>query len=183
MNLTKLRRSLGIDTRQSEYTYEKDPRFGHVTSTHVADKWLKTTCGYCSVGCGMLVGIRDGKAVSVRGNPEHPVNLGKLCPKGLSEHHILDAPGRAKQPLLRKDGKLVPVSWDEALETMIDRFGSIQQKWGRDSLGVVGTGQLLGGVLHPRQAGAARLPHPQQRRQHHPLHGKRRRRVQALFRL
>jgi anaerobic selenocysteine-containing dehydrogenase len=143
MNLTKLRRVLGIDTRQSEYTYEKDPRFGHITSARVADKWVKTTCGYCSVGCGMLVGIKDGKAVSVRGNPEHPVNLGKLCPKGLSEHHILDAPGRAKQPLLRKNGQLVPVSWDEALETMVDRIGSIQQKWGKDSLGVVGTGQLL----------------------------------------
>jgi anaerobic selenocysteine-containing dehydrogenase len=143
MNWTYLRRKLGFDTRQAEYSYQKDPRFGHITSTRVAEKWVKTTCGYCSVGCGMLVGIKDGKAVSVRGNPEHPVNVGKLCPKGLSEHHILDAPGRARQPLLRKDGKLVPVSWDEALETMVDRIGSIQQRWGRDSLGVVGTGQLL----------------------------------------
>ncbi len=140
---TKLRRALGIDTRQSEYTYQKDPRFGHITSTRVADKWVKTTCGYCSVGCGMLVGVKDGKAVSVRGNPDHPVNLGKLCPKGLSEHHILDAPGRAKQPLLRKNGKLVPVSWDEALDTMIEKFGAVQQKYGNDALGVIGTGQLL----------------------------------------
>ena len=84
MIFTKLRRALGIDTRQSEYTYQKDPVFGHVTSARVADKWTKTTCGYCSVGCGMLVGTKDGKAVAVRGNPDHPVNLGKLCPKGLS---------------------------------------------------------------------------------------------------
>ena len=128
MSWTRLRRALGIDTRQSEYTYQKDPRFGHVTSARVADKWVKTTCGYCSVGCGMLVGVKDGKAVSVRGNPDHPVNLGKLCPKGLSEHHILDAPGRAKQPLLRNDGKLVPVSWDEALNTMVAKFSAIQRK-------------------------------------------------------
>jgi assimilatory nitrate reductase catalytic subunit len=141
--LTKLRRALGIDTRQSEYTYQKDPRFGHITSARIADKWVKTTCGYCSVGCGMLVGVKNGKAVSVRGNPDHPVNLGKLCPKGLSEHHILDAPGRAKQPLLRKDGKLVPVSWDEAFDTMIERFGAVQQKYGNNALGVIGTGQLL----------------------------------------
>lgn len=143
MSWTKLRRTLGIDTRQSEYSYAKDPRFGHVSSARVAEKWVKTTCGYCSVGCGMLAGIKDGKAVAVRGNPDHPVNHGKLCPKGLSEHHILDAPGRAKQPLLRKDGKLAPVSWDEALDTMIEKFGAIQQRWGRDALGVVGTGQLL----------------------------------------
>jgi anaerobic selenocysteine-containing dehydrogenase len=143
MILTKLRRALGFDTRQSEYTYQKDQRFGHITSARVADKWVKTTCGYCSVGCGMLVGVKDGKAVAVRGNPDHPVNLGKLCPKGLSEHHILDAPGRAKHPLLRKDGKLVPVSWDEALDTMIDKFSGIQRKYGNDALGVIGTGQLL----------------------------------------
>ena len=141
--LTKLRRVLGIDTRQSEYTYQKDPRFGHVISARIADKWVKTTCGYCSVGCGMLVGVKEGRAVSVRGNPDHPVNLGKLCPKGLSEHHILDAPGRARQPLLRKDGKLVPVSWDEALDTMIEKFGAVQQKYGKNALGVIGTGQLL----------------------------------------
>jgi hypothetical protein len=72
------------------------------------DRWVKTTCGYCSVGCGMLIGVKDGKAVAARGNPDHPVNRGKLCPKGFSEHHILDAPGRATQPLLRKDGKLEP---------------------------------------------------------------------------
>jgi assimilatory nitrate reductase catalytic subunit len=143
MILRNLRRKLGIDTRQSEYTFQKDPRFGHIASTRIADRWVKTTCGYCSVGCGMLVGIKDGKAVSVRGNPDHPVNLGKLCPKGLSEHHILDAPGRAQQPLLRKNGKLVPVSWDEALDTMIENFRSVQQRWGKDALGVVGTGQLL----------------------------------------
>jgi anaerobic selenocysteine-containing dehydrogenase len=143
MILRNLRRKLGIDTRQAEYTFQKDPRFGHIASARVAEKWIKTTCGYCSVGCGMLIGIKDGKAVAARGNPDHPVNLGKLCPKGLSEHHILDAPGRAQQPLLRKDGKLVPVSWDEALDIMVEKFRGVQQRWGKDALGVVGTGQLL----------------------------------------
>ncbi|MCU1320730.1 MAG: Nitrate reductase [Acidobacteriaceae bacterium] len=140
---TKIRRALGIDTRQADYTYQQDPRFGNVAASRVADTWIKTTCGYCSVGCGMLVGVKDGKAVAVRGNPDHPVNLGKLCPKGLSEHHILEAPGRAKQPLLRKNGKLVPVSWDEALNALVENFTSVQQRYGKDALGVVGTGQLL----------------------------------------
>jgi assimilatory nitrate reductase catalytic subunit len=139
----RARRMLGIDTRQEEYTYSRDPEFGHIATTRVADTWVKTTCGYCSVGCGMLVGTKDGKAVAVRGNPEHPVNLGKLCPKGLSEHHILDSPGRAKLPLLRKNGVLVPVSWDEALDTLVEKFTSVQQRYGKGALGVVGTGQLL----------------------------------------
>lgn len=141
--LKRIRRALGIDTLQSDYTFQRDPRIGHIASSRVADKWIKTTCGYCSVGCGMIVGVRDNKAVTVRGNPNHPVNRGKLCPKGLSEHHILDAPGRAKQPLLRKDGKLVPVSWDEALTVMLERISAVQQKYGNDSLGVISTGQLV----------------------------------------
>ena len=141
--LKRIRRALGIDTRQSEYTFEHDPRVGHISSSRIADTWVKTTCGYCSVGCGMLVGVKDNKAVTVRGNPDHPVNLGKLCPKGLSEHHILDAPGRSKQPLLRKDGKLVPVSWDEALTVMLEKISAVQQKYGNDALGVISTGQLV----------------------------------------
>jgi anaerobic selenocysteine-containing dehydrogenase len=141
--LTKIKQMAGIDTAQGKYAYAEDARFGHTSASRVADTWVKTTCGYCSVGCGMLIGVKDGKAVAARGNPDHPVNLGKLCPKGLSEHHVLSAPGRAKQPLLRKDGVLAPVSWEEALETMVDRIGSIQAKYGPAALGVVGTGQLL----------------------------------------
>ena len=141
--ITRIKRLVGIDTQPEKYAYAKDPRFGHVTESRVAEKWVKTTCGYCSVGCGMLLGIKDGKAVAVRGNPDHPVNRGKLCPKGLSEHHILDAPGRAKQPLLRKDGVLTPVSWEEALDVMIERIGDVQEKYGKEALGVIGTGQLL----------------------------------------
>ena len=141
--LTKLRRRLGIDTAQARYAYGNDERYGYISSSRVADRWVKTTCGYCSVGCGMLIGVKDGKAVAARGNPEHSVNSGKLCPKGLSEHHILGAPGRATHPLLRKNGKLVPVTWDEALSTMVERIGTIQATYGPSSLGVVGTGQLV----------------------------------------
>lgn len=140
---TKLSRILGFDIRREKYAYDRDPRFGHMSETRIADKWVSTTCGYCSVGCGMLVGVRDGKAVAARGDPRHPVNAGKLCPKGLSEHHILHAPGRATQPLLRKRGKLVPVSWDEALDTMVERFTLLQAQHGKQALGVIGTGQLV----------------------------------------
>jgi len=141
--ISKIKRAAGIDTAREKYAYGKDARFGKVAASRVADQWVKTTCGYCSVGCGMLIGVKDGKAVAARGNPEHPVNLGKLCPKGLSEHHILASPERATQPMLRKNGELVPVSWDEALDTMVERIGAIQAKYGFPSLGVVGTGQLL----------------------------------------
>jgi anaerobic selenocysteine-containing dehydrogenase len=141
--LDKARRLLGIDIAREKYAYATDPRFGYISESRVADTWVKTTCGYCSVGCGMLIGVKDGKAVAARGNPDHPVNVGKLCPKGLSEHHILTAPSRATTPLLRKDGVLTPVSWSEAITTMVARITDIQSRYGRQSLGVVGTGQLL----------------------------------------
>jgi anaerobic selenocysteine-containing dehydrogenase len=139
----QLKRLAGIDTQREKYAYSQDPMYGHISESRVAERWVKTTCGYCSVGCGMLLGVRDNKAVAVRGNPDHPVNRGKLCPKGLSEHHILSAPGRARQPLLRKNGQLIPVSWDEALDTMVARIRDIQSRRGDEALGVVGTGQLL----------------------------------------
>ncbi len=144
--VTRLKRMLGLDTANEKYAYAQDPRFGYVSESRVADTWTRTTCGYCSVGCGMLIGTREGKPVAARGDPDHPVNRGKLCPKGLSEHHILNAPGRATTPMLRKGGRgtpLVPVSWDEALDTMVSRIGALQAEHGRDTLGVIGTGQLL----------------------------------------
>lgn len=141
--LTYVRRVLGIDTQEDKYSYGRDAEFGLISASRVADTWVKTTCGYCSVGCGMLVGVKDGKAVAARGNPDHPVNAGKLCPKGLSEHHILTAPGRSRTPLLRKNGVLMPVTWDEALDTMIEKIGAVQEKHGSDALGVISTGQLV----------------------------------------
>lgn len=144
--LQRLSRTLGFDTAQSRYAYGDDAVYGHISESRVADAWTRTTCGYCSVGCGMLVGTRNGKAVAVRGNPDHPVNRGKLCPKGLSEHLMIDTPGRARTPMLRKNGRnspLEPVTWDVALDTMLARITALQAEHGPQTLGVIGTGQLL----------------------------------------
>jgi assimilatory nitrate reductase catalytic subunit len=138
-----LRRAIGLDIRADEYAFASDPVAGYTSAQRVPDRWVSTTCGYCSVGCGMYVGVKDGRAVSVRGNPDHPVNRGWLCPKGLSEHHTLATTNRATQPLLRRDGALRPVSWTEAFETMAARFRAVQQEHGPDSVGVISTGQLV----------------------------------------
>jgi assimilatory nitrate reductase catalytic subunit len=91
----------------------------------------------------MFIGVKDGRAVSVRGNDHHPVNLGKLCPKGLAEHHMLEAETRATRPLLRKNGRLEPAGWDEALDRMVSEFRTVQRKYGPRALGVLSTGQLV----------------------------------------
>lgn len=138
-----IKRILGIDTLQEKYSYSSDPRFGYTSTAKIPDHWVPTTCGYCSVGCGMLIGVKDGRAITVRGDACHPVNLGKLCPKGLSEHYMIEADTRARYPMLRENGKLARVSWDTALSTMVEKFTAVQAKYGKDALGIIGTGQLV----------------------------------------
>lgn len=138
-----LARTSGLDIRTAEYSYSEDAVLGFTSSRKRPDRWISSTCGYCSVGCGMQLGVKDGRVVSVRGNPDHPVNLGKLCPKGLAEHYAIEAEGRAKFPLLRKNGQLVRVTWHEALGTMVEKFRATQCKYGADALGVISTGQLV----------------------------------------
>ena len=138
-----LKQLLGLDTRAERYAYGVDPTAGYVSSQKIPDRWVSTTCGYCSVGCGMFIGVRNGRAVSVRGNPDHPVNRGMLCPKGLSEHHAIAAENRALRPLLRGRQGMAPVTWDEAMTTMAARFRDVQARFGPGAVGVISTGQLV----------------------------------------
>ncbi len=139
MNLDTVRRWLGVDHGGDRYRYELDPVQGPVAASRVADSWVRTTCGYCSVGCGMLVGVRGDKAVAVRGDPDHPVNRGRLCPKGLSEHQMLDAAGRLTTP--RIEGR--PATWDAALDHVVDGFRGLLERHGPESVAVISTGQLV----------------------------------------
>jgi assimilatory nitrate reductase catalytic subunit len=138
-----LRRALGLDTRAERYAYGHDQIAGYTAARRVADRWVKTTCGYCSVGCGLFIGVKDGRAVGVQGDPDHPVNAGMLCPKGLAEHETIHAASRARQPLLRRDRGFERVTWDTAIETMAGRFRDIQARHGGDSVGIISTGQLV----------------------------------------
>jgi anaerobic selenocysteine-containing dehydrogenase len=133
------KRLLGIDNLSAEYSYSDDPNFGYTASGKIPDKWTPTTCGYCSVGCGMLIGVKDGKAVTVRGDVKHPVNHGRLCPKGLSEHYMIESENRARYPMLR--GRRV--SWKVAIETLVTEFRTVQDLHGKQALGIIGTGQLV----------------------------------------
>ncbi len=138
-----LKRKSGLDIAADQYRYGEDPVLGYTSMRKHADGWVNSTCGYCSVGCGMQLGVRDGHVVSVRGNPDHPVNQGKLCPKGLAEHYAIESEGRARFPLLRKQGELTRVGWDEAISVFVERFRAVQAKFGAESVGVISTGQLV----------------------------------------
>lgn len=77
---------------------------------------VKTTCTYCGVGCGLYLGVRGSKVVSVRGDPEHPLSKGNLCVKGRYAFRFINNPDRLTTPLIKRDGNFVDASWDEALE-------------------------------------------------------------------
>ncbi|MBM3735802.1 MAG: nitrate reductase [Acidobacteria bacterium] len=137
------KRLAGLDNLRDSYVYTSDPVLGHTSARRSADHWVRTTCGYCSVGCGMELGVRGDRITAVRGWDGHPVSNGKLCPKGLSEHHTLTAPNRALRPLRRTSGGFAPVTWNDAAGALVDQFTSVQARYGKDSLGVISTGQLV----------------------------------------
>ena len=80
------------------------------------DRWQKAPCRFCGTGCSVLVGVRRGRVVAVRGDAESAVNRGLLCIKGYSLPKILYGGDRLTTPLLRKGGRLVPITWDAALD-------------------------------------------------------------------
>jgi nitrate reductase NapA len=84
--------------------------------------WHKAPCRFCGTGCGVLVGVKGGRVVAVQGDPENPVNRGLLCAKGYHVGSALYGTDRLTKPLIRKSGKLVPVSWDEAIGAVADRI-------------------------------------------------------------
>ncbi len=109
-------------------------------------EWKYTTCGYCSTGCSIEVGLNEeGAAVATRGNANADVNRGKLCIKGIFEHELFDAAGRGDKPLMR-DKPYEPwekTDWDTALDHMGGEIQRIQETYGRDSFAIVSTGQIL----------------------------------------
>src|SRR3954471_18822985 len=78
--------------------------------------WYASSCTECPTGCGVHVRTREGRAVKLEGNPEHPINQGKLCSRGQAALQGLYNPGRLKGPLARgADGRWREITWDDAI--------------------------------------------------------------------
>lgn len=109
------------------------------------DTWVKGVCRYCGTGCGVLIGVKGGKAVAIQGDPKNH-NAGLLCLKGSLLIPVLNAhQHRVTQPMVRKQkgGPLEPISWDEALDLMAKKFRESIDKHGPDSVAWYGSGQCL----------------------------------------
>lgn len=85
---------------------------------------VKTICPYCGVGCGIYLGVRGDRIVSSRGDIDSPVNSGSLCVKGRFGYGFVNHPDRLTSPLVKKNGKFMEASWDEALELIAKKFSS-----------------------------------------------------------
>ncbi len=105
-----------VDVCPTGALYARSERWGRPSSSVV------TTCPFCGVGCVMEIGVQDGHIVRVRGKRGETPNNGQLCVKGRFGLDFVESPERLKTPLIRKDGRLVPASWDEAMDLIVEKF-------------------------------------------------------------
>ncbi len=85
-------------------------------------KYVPTICPYCGVGCGMNLVVKDDKVVGVEPWKRHPVNEGKLCPKGNFCYEIIHRDDRLTTPLIKENGEFREASWDEALDLVASKL-------------------------------------------------------------
>ncbi len=89
---------------------------------------IKSICPYCGVGCGIVLGARGNRIVSVQGDSENTVNNGSLCVKGHFALDFVNHPDRLTVPLIRRDGRLEEATWDEALDLIAGRLSQYPGK-------------------------------------------------------
>lgn len=98
-------------------------------------------CPLCEACCGLVLDIeRDTQGVehiaTIRGDDSDPFSRGYLCPKAIALKDLHDDPDRLRQPLIRRDGRHVPVSWDEAFAEVARGLGEVQARHGRGAVGI-----------------------------------------------
>jgi len=94
---------------------------------------VNTVCSYCGTGCTLTLHVKDNQVVRVT-SPASSINEGWLCVKGRFGYGFLKSDDRLREPMIRKNGELVPVSWEEAIGYTAKRMGEIKKKHGADAL-------------------------------------------------
>jgi anaerobic selenocysteine-containing dehydrogenase len=94
-----------------------------------------TDCTLCYHSCGTKVTVEDGKAVKVKGLESHPLNRGRLCPKGANALDVIYSPNRLKRPLKRKNGEFQEIGWDRALDEISEKLNRLKGEFGPQILG------------------------------------------------
>lgn len=104
------------------------------------ESFIPTHCSYCGMQCGMNIRVDDatGNVVGIEPRYEWPVNQGRLCPKGVTAYQQVEHPDRILRPLIKRNGKFIEASWEEAYDLIERKFKEIATKYGKDALGVYG---------------------------------------------
>lgn len=97
---------------------------------------VNTVCGFCGVGCGLTLKVEDGAISKVVGQKDNPSSKGEACIKGREGWRHVYSDKRITHPLIRKDGELVPASWDEALDLVASKMTQIKDEHGSGAFGV-----------------------------------------------
>ncbi|CAH6981256.1 Nitrate reductase [Vibrio chagasii] len=105
--------------------------------------WIKSTCAYCGVGCGIEVRPTASGKLEVRGDKDHPSNYGKLCTKGAALGDTVTPIGRLTQPMQRVESGQQLLPWSSASQLVADKFKQAIEQHGPDSVAFYVSGQLL----------------------------------------
>ena len=96
---------------------------------------VRTHCKICTNQCGVVAKVEDGRITRVRGDFDHPLSKGYTCPKGRAIGALHHHPDAIDRPMLRKDGALVPVTWDECLDDLAARLRDVAARHGPSAIG------------------------------------------------
>lgn len=88
-------------------------------------KYVPTICPYCGTGCGLNFVVKDDKIVGVEPYKRHPVNEGKVCPKGNFGYEFINREDRLTTPLIKENGEFREASWDEALDLVANKLKEV----------------------------------------------------------
>src|SRR5882724_13500752 len=94
-------------------------------------------CPLCEACCGLELTVDEGRVTSIRGHEADVFSRGYICPKAVALKDLHDDPDRLRAPLLKRDGKFVEVSWDEAFAEIERHLVPIQQQHGRNAIAAV----------------------------------------------
>jgi anaerobic selenocysteine-containing dehydrogenase len=106
------------------------------------ERWVQSCCVLCSNGCGMEIGVKDGRIVGGRGRADDPCSRGRLGPKGLHGWEANHSPDRLTRPLIRRGGRLREASWDEAMDLVARQCREVLGRYSAGAIGIYNTGQL-----------------------------------------
>lgn len=107
------------------------------------EQWVQSACVLCSNGCGIDIGVKDGRIVGVRGREVDRINHGRLGPKGLHGWVANNSPDRLTKPLIREDGILREASWGETMDLIVRRSHEIREEYTGDAIAFYSTGQIF----------------------------------------